>query len=187
MAWPIVPSLFTTGAMQIDVPTWKTIIFSNHLPSQCQLKRMICCKCRRDKQDEFLLFEFCHWSASRAATTVLVIDRCEPDPENNSNGSSTRTSGIISPLASPTSTAIDNVFTTPNINSAIQTCLTKVFGLYIKLCTLLSAVIQNTPQYLLYQNQWFAETVWEAANQLFSGGVEGPWLSGRSLVILGSR
>lgn len=202
-SWSTVPGLFTMSAMQNDVPTWRTIISSSDLPSQCRLKRMIYSKCRRNSQHKFLLLEFYHWSASQTATTILVINRCDQNGENNSDGSpSTCTSGIISPSDSPTLTAVDSVFTTPNINSAIQTYLTKKFGPYAKLCTLdfsmprvvgpsatqiavlLSAVGQNTPgpQYHLYQNQchWFAETVWGAVKQLFSGGVEGPWLNGRS-------
>ncbi|KAG1811071.1 hypothetical protein EV424DRAFT_1542615 [Suillus variegatus] len=163
---------------------------------------MTYCKCHNGKQHEFLLLEFCHWNASQTATTILVVDRTvsNPDPENNSNGSSSRTSGIISPSASPTPAAVDNVFTTPNMNSAIKTHLAKTFGSYTRLCTLdfstlgvegpsatqiavlLSVVSQNAPRYHLYKTQcyWFAETVWEAVKHLFSGGVEGPWVSGRS-------
>lgn len=197
-SWPTVPGLFTPQQTRNGVSAWRTIIFSDHLPSQCRLKKMTYCKCQSGKEHEFLLLEFYHPSTSQ--TTILVVDRTanNPDPQNNNNGSSSRTSGIISPSASPTPDATDNVFTAPK--SAIQTYLTKTFHPYLKLCTLdfsapgvkgpsatqiavlLSAVSKSAPQYHVYQYQcyWFAETVWEAVKRLFSGGVEGPWISERS-------
>ncbi|KAG2076126.1 hypothetical protein BDR04DRAFT_747593 [Suillus decipiens] len=73
--------------MEIDVPTWRAIIFSSHLSSQCRLKYMTYCKCKHEKEHEFLLFEFCHLSAS--PTTILVVDRtANTELQKNNNGSS---------------------------------------------------------------------------------------------------
>ncbi|KAG2355716.1 hypothetical protein BDR07DRAFT_1492864 [Suillus spraguei] len=144
---------------------------------------MTYCKCNGEKQHEFLLLEFCY-SPSASHTTVLIVDRTvnNPDLQNNNNGSSSsRTSGIIFPSASSTPAATDIVYTIPDVNSAVRTYLKKKFRSYSRLCTLdFSAPGVEGPAATQIACYWFAETVWEAVKCLFSGGVEGPWGSGRS-------
>ncbi|KAG1845587.1 hypothetical protein C8R48DRAFT_442095 [Suillus tomentosus] len=159
------------------------LIRSNELSSQCQLERVVHCKCTSDKEHEFLLLHFRH-PIQQHAVAILVLDRtpCTDSTENN-NGSSRcmQSPCIVSPSVSP----CDSIFTTSNSGSAIKSYLSRTYGPFKKLCyldfpasarpsaiqvsVLLSALSKQSPSYHLYQYQchWYAHTVWEALKRLF--------------------
>ncbi|KAG1889664.1 uncharacterized protein F5891DRAFT_1282815 [Suillus fuscotomentosus] len=180
------PAVFTLGDSKNDVGQWQMLIRSNELSSQCQLERVVHCKCTSDKEHEFLLLHFRH-PIQQHAVAILVLDRtpCTDSTENN-NGSSRcmQSSYIVSPSVSPTP-AHDSIFTTSNSGSAIKSYLSRTYGPFKKLCyldfpasarpsaiqvsVLLSALSKQSPSYHLYQYQchWYAHTVWEALKRLF--------------------
>ncbi|KAG1785314.1 uncharacterized protein HD556DRAFT_1314347 [Suillus plorans] len=180
------PGVFTSGDSKNDVGQWQMLLLGNELSSQCQLERVVYCKCTSGKEHEFLLLHFRH-PTQQHAVAILVLDRtpCINSTENN-NGSSRRmqSSYIVSPSVSPTP-ARDSIFTTPNNGSAIESYLSRTYDPFKKLCyldfpasarpsaiqvsVLLSALSKHSPSYHLYQYQcyWYAHTVWEALKRLF--------------------
>ncbi|KAG2057364.1 hypothetical protein BDR06DRAFT_969540 [Suillus hirtellus] len=181
------PPVFTSGDTKIDVEQWHMLILGNELSSQCQLERVVYCKCIDGKEHEFLLLHFRH-PTQQHAVAILVLDRtpCTDATENN-NGSSRRmqSSYIVSPSVSPTP-ARDSIFTTPNNGSAIESYLSRTYDQFKELCylefpassarpsaiqvsVLLSALSKHSPSYHLYQYQcyWYAHTTWEALKRLF--------------------
>lgn len=180
------PGVFTSGDSKNDVGQWQMLLLGNELSSQCQLERVVYCKCSSGKEHEFLLLHFRH-PTQQHAVAILVLDRtpCTNSTENN-NGSSRRmqSSYIVSPSVSPTP-ARDSIFTTPNNGSAIESYLSRTYDPFKKLCyldfpasarpsaiqvsVLLSALSKHSPSYHLYQYQcyWYAHTVWEALKRLF--------------------
>ncbi|KAG1889665.1 uncharacterized protein F5891DRAFT_138778 [Suillus fuscotomentosus] len=181
------PPVFTSGDSKNDVEQWHMLILGNELSSQCQLERVVYCKCTDGKEHEFLLLHFRH-PTQQHAVAILVLDRtpCTDSTENN-NGSSRRmqSSYIVSPSVSPTP-ARDSIFTTPNNGSAIESYLSRTYDQFKELCyldfpassarpsaiqvsVLLSALSKHSPSYHLYQYQcyWYAHTAWEALKRLF--------------------
>ncbi|KAG2095094.1 uncharacterized protein F5147DRAFT_718740 [Suillus discolor] len=193
------PGVFTSGDSKNDVGQWQMLLLGNELSSQCQLERVVYCKCTGSKEHEFLLLHFRH-PTQQYAVAILVLDRtlCTDSTENN-NGSSRRmqSSYVVSPSVSPTP-ARDSIFTTPNNGSAIESYLSKTYGPFKKLCyldfpasarpsaiqvsVLLSALSKHSPSYDLYQYQcyWYAHTVWEALKRLFPDCYETTESEGRS-------
>ncbi|KAG1789341.1 hypothetical protein EV424DRAFT_1462361 [Suillus variegatus] len=180
------PGVFTSGHSKNDVGQWQTLVLSNELSSQCQLERVVYCKCTSGKEHEFLLLHF-RYPTQQHAVAILVLDRtpCTDSTENN-DGSSRRmqSSYTVSPSVSPTPT-YDSIFTTTSNNgSAIKSYLSRTYGPFKKLCyldfltarpsaiqvsVLLSALSKHSPSYHLYQYQcyWYAHTVCEALKRLF--------------------
>ncbi|KAG2057363.1 hypothetical protein BDR06DRAFT_1005367 [Suillus hirtellus] len=179
------PAVFTSGDTKIDVGSWQILIRSDELSSQCQLERVVHCKCTSDKEHEFLLLHFRH-PTQQHAVAILVLDRtpCTDSTENN-NGSSRciQSPCIVSPSLSP----CDSIFTTSNSGSAIKSYLSRTYGPFKKLCyldfpasarpsaiqvsVLLSALSKQYPSNHQYQYQyqchWYAHTAWEALKRLF--------------------
>ncbi|KAG2156232.1 hypothetical protein DEU56DRAFT_897264 [Suillus clintonianus] len=195
------PGVFTAGGSKNEVETWHVIVSNSDLSSQCQLDKMVYCKCTEGKQHEFLLLYFRH-PIQQHAVSILVLDRtpCTDDTQNNNGGSSRQnrqSSSIVSPSVYPTS-AHDSVFTTRNEGSAIPSYLDDTYGSYknlidlefsasarpsaIQVSALLSALSKHSPLYDLYQYQcyWYAHTVWEALKKLFPGCKETTRCQGRS-------
>ncbi|KAG2138582.1 uncharacterized protein EDB93DRAFT_1164817 [Suillus bovinus] len=197
------PGVFTSNDSYNDVRDWHTLLLNNELSSQCELERMVCCKCTTSVEHEFLLLHFRH-PTQHHAVAILVLDRTlRPDSTENHNGNgSSRSvsigqSTVVSPSASATP-AHDSIFTTPNNGSAIESYLTKRYGQYKCLCNLdfsasarpsamqvsvlLCVLRKHSPNYHLWQYQcyWYAYTVWEALKRLFPAYRERTLSEGRS-------
>ncbi|KAG1766225.1 hypothetical protein EV702DRAFT_1257146 [Suillus placidus] len=198
-----IPGVFTLGDSYNNVGDWHTLLLNNELSSQCELERMVCCKCTISVEHEFLLLHFRH-PTQHHAVAILVLDRTSrPDSTENNNGNgSSRLVGIgqstvVSPSVSATP-AHDSIFTTPNNGSAIGSYLTKRYGQHKYLCNLnfsasarpsamqvsmlLCVLRKHSPTYHLWQYQcyWYAYTVWEALTRLFPGCQETTLSEGRS-------
>ncbi|KAG1781753.1 hypothetical protein EV702DRAFT_1073179 [Suillus placidus] len=197
------PGVFTLGESYNNVGDWHTLLLNNELSSQCELERMVCCKCTTSVEHEFLLLHFRH-PTQHHAVAILVLDRTtRPDSteNNNGNGSSRSVaigrSTVVSPSVSATP-AHDSIFTTPNNGSAIDSYLTKRYGQHKYLCNLnfsasarpsamqvsvlLCVLRKHSPTYHLWQYQcyWYAYTVLEALKTLFPGCRETTVNEGRS-------
>ncbi|KAG2036839.1 hypothetical protein BDR03DRAFT_958462 [Suillus americanus] len=194
------PGVFTSGDSKNDVGQWQTLLLGNDLSSQCQLERLVYCKCTAGKEHEFLLLHFRH-PIQEDAVAILVLDRIPgSDSTENNNGSSRQviqSSYIVSPSISPTP-ARDSIFTTPNNGSAIDSYLSGTYDRFkrlshldfaasarpsaIQVSVLLCALSNHSPTYNLYQYQcyWYAHTVWEALKRLFPDCRETTEREGRS-------
>ncbi|KAG1871554.1 hypothetical protein F4604DRAFT_1770311 [Suillus subluteus] len=194
------PGVFTSGDSKNDVGQWQTLLLGNDLSSQCQLERIVYCKCTTGKEHEFLLLHFRH-PIQQDAVAILVLDRIPAsDSTENNNGSSRQviqSSYIVSPSVSPTP-ARDSIFTTPNNGSAIDSYLSGTYEQFkrlshldfaasarpsaIQVSVLLCALSNHSPTYNLYQYQcyWYAHTVWEALKRLFPDCHETTLSGGRS-------
>ncbi|KAG1788346.1 uncharacterized protein HD556DRAFT_1404066 [Suillus plorans] len=197
------PGVFTLGDSYNNVGDWHTLLLNNELSSQCELERLVCCKCTTSVEHEFLLLHFRH-PTQHHAVAILVLDRTfRPDStENNNRNGSSRSVGIgqstvVSPSVSATP-AHDSIFTTPNNGSAIESYLTNRYGQHKYLChldfsaparpsamqvsVLLCVLRKHSPTYHLWQYQcyWYAYTVWEALKTLFPGCRETTLSEGRS-------
>ncbi|KAG1841370.1 hypothetical protein C8R48DRAFT_739156 [Suillus tomentosus] len=197
------PGVFNLGDNYSDVGDWHTLLLNNELSSQCELERIVCCKCTTSVEHEFLLLHFRH-PTQHHAVAILVLDRTfRPDSTENNNGNgSSRSVGIgqstiLSPSVSATP-AHDSIFTTPNHGSAIKSYLTKRYGEHkhlgnldfsasarpsaMQVSVLLCVLRKHSPTYHLWQYQcyWYAYTVWEALKRLFPGCRETTLSEGRS-------
>jgi hypothetical protein len=99
---------------------------TSELSSQCDLERMVFCKCTNDVKHEFLLLHFRHL-VQRHAVAVLVLDRTSRVECMENNGGSLRSVGqasVLSPSVSPVP-AHDTISTIFNNPSALESYLTQ--------------------------------------------------------------
>ncbi|KAG2743917.1 hypothetical protein P692DRAFT_201869715 [Suillus brevipes Sb2] len=68
------PGVFTQGETRAPVGDWHSVLMTSKLSSQCDLERMVFCKCTNNVKHEFLLLHFRH-PVQRHAVAVLVLDR----------------------------------------------------------------------------------------------------------------
>ncbi|KAG2363008.1 hypothetical protein BDR07DRAFT_964355 [Suillus spraguei] len=164
------------------------------------------CKVSNRKEHEFILFYFYHWNPSEPPTTLLVVvdqtvDRNSTAPAARDGqlpqtGSAARSSGMISPSASPIS-AYDAVVTISNEGSVVP-FLKQRYCSYNELITanfspaslqpsvknisillsVISSMLQTTT--CTAQCFWYASTIWEATTRLFPGCRETIHNDGRS-------
>jgi hypothetical protein len=194
------PGVFTASDSKNDVRQWQMLLLGNELSSQCQLERLVFCKCTNGKEDEFLLLHFRH-PIQQDAVAILVLDRVPCTDSTESNIGSSRqpmqSSYIDSPLVSPTP-ARDSIFTTLNSGSTIESYLSRTYEQFnrlsyldfaasarpsaIQVSVLLSALSTHPSMYNLYQYQcdWYAHTVWETLKRLFPDCHEMTESGGRS-------
>ncbi|KAG2068451.1 acid protease [Suillus decipiens] len=78
-----VPGVFIKSNSRYSVEDWQAVISGNEVSSQCQLEKVIYCKCTGGKEHEFLLFHFRH-PTQQNTEAVLVSDRT-PDREGPNN------------------------------------------------------------------------------------------------------
>ncbi|KAG2064124.1 hypothetical protein BDR04DRAFT_1110556, partial [Suillus decipiens] len=178
------PGVFVPNEAQFSVTDWRTVISNNELSKQCQLEKVIYCKCIEGKEHEFLLFHFRH-PTQENAEAVLVSDRIPEDRDtnnntDNNNNNNNRNSGssssrrmqsscIVSPSVGVTP-ACDSVFTTPNSIARVPTHLTKIYGKFNQLTELqftsarpsaeqlsmlLCVMHRHSPAYDLYEHQCY--------------------------------
>jgi hypothetical protein len=185
-----------------NVGTWQIFLFASELSSQCQLERLVFCKCTHGTEHEFLLLHFRHPIQQDAVRpAILVLDRapCEVPTENNngSPGQATQSSYADSPSVPPTLT-YDSISIRPNNGSAVESYLSRTYGQFKRLShldfaasarpsamqvsVLLCALSKRPSTYGLYQYQchWYAQTVWEALKRLFPDCHETTKSGGRS-------
>jgi len=201
------PSVFTfSGNNENAVAQWHSLLLCDELSSQCQLERLVFCKCTNGKEHEFLLLHFRH-PIQQDAVAILVLDRVpstDPTENNNNNNNGSGSSRPVmqsSHIASPSVSSIparDSIFTTRNDGSAIESYLSRTYDQYKRLChvdfaasarplaiqvsVLLCVISAHSSMYNLYQYQcyWYAHTVCEALKRLFPDCHETTENGGRS-------
>lgn len=193
------PGVFTQGETRTPVGDWHSVLMTSELSSQCDLERMVFCKCTKDVQHEFILLHFRH-PVQRHAVAVLVLDRTSRVECTENNGGSFRSVGqasVLSPSVSQVP-AHDTISTTFNSPSALESYLTQRYQSYrflsnldfpasarpsaMQVSVLLCVLSKHSPTYRLWQYQcyWYAHTVWEALQRLFDGCQETTLIDGRS-------
>ncbi|KAG1761142.1 hypothetical protein EDD22DRAFT_780235 [Suillus occidentalis] len=200
MATPTdLPGVFTQGDTRTPVGDWHSVLMTSELSSQCNLERMVFCKCTKDVQHEFILLHFRH-PVQRHAVAILVLDRTSRVECMENNGGSFRSVGqasVLSPSVSQVP-AHDTISTTFNSPSALESYLTQRYHSYrslsnldfpasarpsaMQVSVLLCVLSKHSPTYQLWQYQcyWYAHTVWEALKRLFDGCQETTLIDGRS-------
>lgn len=193
------PGVFTQGETRTPVGDWHSVLMTSELSSQCDLERMVFCKCTKDVQHEFILLHFRH-PVQCHAIAVLVLDRTSRVECTENNGGSFRSVGqasVLSPSVSQVP-AHDTISTTFNSPSALESYLTQRYQSYrflsnldfpasarpsaMQVSVLLCVLSKHSPTYRLWQYQcyWYAHTVWEALQRLFDGCQETTLIDGRS-------
>ncbi|KAG1834964.1 hypothetical protein DFJ58DRAFT_821114 [Suillus subalutaceus] len=193
------PGVFTQGDTRTPVGDWHSVLMTSELSSQCDLERMVFCKCTKDVQHEFILLHFRH-PVQRHAVAVLVLDRTSRVECTENNGGSFRSVGqasVLSPSVSQVP-AHDTISTTFNSPSALESYLTQRYRSYrflsnldfpasarpsaMQVSVLLCVLSKHSPTYRLWQYQcyWYAHTVWETLKTLFDGCQETTLIDGRS-------
>jgi hypothetical protein len=172
------PHLFPRGEYIVPVSIWADSISRYDPSDDCHITRVLHCKCRTDKEHEFLVVRAIH-NESRAAV-ILATDR---SPKLVDEGSSGRKLDGIAIASSSVVQAFDRVILSYD---GKQHSVIHHFPSYDILCTLhydpslasptllqlsviLDVISKHTPEYSLYESQcyWFAGAAWDALECLF--------------------
>ncbi|KAF8125956.1 hypothetical protein EV363DRAFT_1072853, partial [Boletus edulis] len=183
-----ISGLFLPQYNWFETRAWHGVLILAENASSCQLTHLEFCKTRGEKLHEFLILYFTH-PTHPGARAVTVVDRAVKDRS--------QVSSIVSPsVASQNPTiALDRVHVMGQKDS-VASHLSEAYGQYDKLCTLkftsdasaqpsatlrppsaiqlstlLFVVTKHQPNYNLYEYNcyWFADTIFEACKELFSG------------------
>ncbi|KIK36922.1 hypothetical protein CY34DRAFT_93577 [Suillus luteus UH-Slu-Lm8-n1] len=174
------PGVFTQGETRTPVGDWHSVLMTSELSSQCDLERMVFCKCTNDVRHEFILIHFRH-PVQRHAVAVLVPDRTSRVECTENNGGLFRSVGQASVLSPSVSQVLahDTISTTFNNPSALESYLTQRYRSYryhyyldfpasarplaMQVSVLLCVLSKHSPTYQLWQYQCY----WYGMHTLF--------------------